>query len=315
MKFSIVCALCVAAAVVIAGCNERNLDKGSNPLNKSDAPAVTTQDKVKVESSVPEALDEGKKELLEQDEKEEKVEKEPLALEIDKEQLEKCSGDLVPWGFGPHFTDEGRSVSCEGLQEKYKDKNAVFIGDKENVVYLTFDEGYENGFSEKVLDILKEKDAKATFFITGDYYRREKELIQRMIDEGHTVGSHSDKHIDFAVKSIDDCYNDVVSLQENMRNDFDYEMRLFRFPGGSFSERSLEMINQMGYKSIFWSFGYKDWDPKVQMEPQEALKKLTESLHQGEVLLLHPVGSTNCEILGELIDEIRNKGFEIATFE
>ncbi|MEG2144754.1 MAG: polysaccharide deacetylase family protein [Oscillospiraceae bacterium] len=199
------------------------------------------------------------------------------------------------------------------LQEKYKDFNVLFIGEDSPTISLTFDEGYENGFTPRILDILKEKEVKATFFITGDYYRRAPELIRRMIDEGHTVGSHSDKHIDFTKASTEDCIADLTLLHENIRKDFDYEMRCFRFPTGAFSQRSLELIKDLGYKSVFWSFGYKDWDPKVQMKPEEALEKLKSSLHPGEVLLLHPVGETNCTILGDFIDSVKEKGYEFTT--
>ena len=315
MKFL---ALILSFAMIfsLGGCTERHLEKNDNfsSAEESQEPSVAAP-------SVSEALNDGQKEALEEsrsseeENKEEKEEKEPLSLEIDKAYLETLDDKQIPWGFGPHFNkDDKRSQSCEALTEKYGDKNALFIGSKEKVVYLTFDEGYENGFTPAILDTLKEKGVKATFFITGAYFDSQKELIRRIIDEGHTLGSHSTKHIDFAAKSIDEGYEDLSSLHKNVRDEFDYEMRYFRFPAGSFSERSLEMVNQMGYTSIFWSFGYKDWDPKEQMAPDVALEKLTSSLHEGEILLLHPVGSTNAEILGDLIDEIKAQGFEIKAF-
>ncbi|MEG2144775.1 MAG: polysaccharide deacetylase family protein, partial [Oscillospiraceae bacterium] len=236
-----------------------------------------------------------------------------LDLEADLENLEDFSEAPIQWGFGPHFNEKGRSVSCVDLQEKYKDFNVLFIGEDSPKIYLTFDEGYENGFTPRILDILKEKEVKATFFITGVYYRRAPELIKRMIDEGHTVGSHSDKHIDFTKSTPADCIADLTLLHENIRKDFNYEMRCFRFPTGSFSQRSLELLKDMGYKSVFWSFGYKDWDPSVQMPPEEALTKLKNSIHPGEVLLLHPMGETNCTILGDFIDTVKEKGYEFAS--
>ncbi len=311
MKF-LALVLSFAMLLSFGGCAERNLGTREEAVSSD-------MSETKSSASDSEPLNEGQKDALqnesessEQIMEEPSEQAEPLSLEIDKEVLEGLDSKQIPWGFGPHFNkDDKRSQSCEALMEKYGSKNALFIGPKEKVIYLTFDEGYENGFTAPILDVLKEKGVKGTFFITGDYFNSQKELIRRIIDEGHTLGSHSTKHLDFAQKSIDECYEDLTLLHENVRDEFDYEMRYFRFPAGSFSERSLEMVNQMGYTSVFWSFGYKDWDPKNQMAPSEALEKLTSSLHEGEILLLHPVGSTNAEILGDLIDEIKSQGFEI----
>lgn len=312
MKF-LALILSFAMMLSLGGCAERHLEKENDLESREEISEPSV-----IAPSVSEPLNDGQKDALqessslEESQEENKEELPPLSLEIDKAYLETLDDKQIPWGFGPHFNkDDKRSQSCEALMEKYGDKNALFIGPKEKVIYLTFDEGYENGFTPSILDTLKEKDVKATFFITGAYFDSQKDLIRRIIDEGHTLGSHSTKHIDFAAKSIDEGYEDLSSLHKNVRDEFDYEMRYFRFPAGSFSERSLEMVKEMGYTSVFWSFGYKDWDPKNQMEPSEALEKLTSSLHEGEVLLLHPVGSTNAEILGDLIDEIKAQGFEI----
>ena len=309
--------LSVFMILSVAGCSERNLSEGKNP----DAPKESAHEEIEpqvISPEVSEPLNEGQKEALEEDEeKEEEIEEEdlmhdPLPLSIDKDYLMTLEHEQIPWGFGPHFNkDDKRSQSCEWLMDKYGDKNALFIAPKEDVIYLTFDEGYENGFTPSILDTLKEKDVKATFFITGAYFDSQKELIQRMIDEGHTVGSHSTKHPDFAKISIEEGYEDLKSLHEKVRDEFGYEMRYFRFPGGSFSDRSLEMVKEMGYTSVFWSFGYRDWNRDDHMPPEKALDLLTNALHPGEVLLLHPVGSTNAEILGDLIDAIREQGFEI----
>ena len=300
----------------LAGCSERDLSKGNNP----DDPAFPKKEESVEEPSVSapsEPLNDGQKEALDESSEEaEEEEKEdlmhdPLPLTVDAALLNTLEHKQIPWGFGPHFNADKRSQSCEWLMDKYGDKNALFIAPKEDVIYLTMDEGYENGFTPGILDTLKEKDVKATFFITGAYFDSQKELIQRMIDEGHTVGSHSTDHIDFAKEPIEKCYADLKNLHEKVRDEFNYEMRYFRFPGGSFSDRSLEMVKEMGYTSVFWSFAYKDWNANDQMPPDKALAHLVDGLHPGEILLLHPVGSTNAEILGDLIDAIRAKGFEI----
>ena len=302
----------------LAGCSQRDMAKGNNPLNPAFPPKEEVNSEPFVSApQVSQPLNEGQKEALDESAQEPPEEKEdlmhdPLPLTFDTAHLSTFEHKQIPWGFGPHFNkDDNRSQSCEYLMGKYGDKNALFIAPKEDVVYLTFDEGYENGFTPGILDTLKEKDVKATFFITGAYFDSQKELIQRMIDEGHTVGSHSTDHIDFAKEPVEKGYHDLRNLHEKVRDEFGYEIRYFRFPGGSFSERSLEMVKNMGYTSVFWSFAYRDWDANDQMPPDKALAHLVDGLHPGEILLLHPVGSTNAEILDDLIDAIRDRGFEI----
>ena len=154
------------------------------------------------------------------------------------------------------------------------------------------------------------KIAETACFIASE---TEGMLIQRMIDEGHILGSHSDAHAVYCKDiSIEESYNDAKWMQDHLRENYGYEMRLFRFPEGEFSEQSLELLRQMGYKSVFWSFAYADWNVNDQPEPAAAIEKITDFLHPGEIMLLHSVSSTNAEILPELIDIIREKGFEPA---
>ena len=126
---------------------------------------------------------------------------------------------------------------------------------------LTFDEGYENGYTASILDTLKEKGVQAVFFITGDYLDAEPELVGRMIEEGHIVGNHSENHPSFPTISLDRQREELAALAKKMEDQFGYTMALFRPPCGEFSERMLENVRNFGYKTVFWSYAYKDWDP------------------------------------------------------
>lgn len=223
--------------------------------------------------------------------------------------------EQVPWGPGTNFDSTGKPIACVQLQEQYGKWDADFYraGDEhKGKVYLTFDEGYENGYTAKILDVLKEKGVSAVFFVTLSYAKSEPELIQRMIDEGHVIGNHTARHPNMTQISMDEAYAEVADLHEYISENFGYDMYLFRPPEGAFSERSLALLQKMNYRTVCWSFAYNDWDPDNQMEHEKAFGKVTKSIHDGEIFLLHAVSSTNTAILGDVIDYVRNQGF---TFE
>ena len=224
----------------------------------------------------------------------------------------------VPWGPGKNFDSDGRPTACTLLQKKYGGCSADFVrvGDEfDKKVYLTFDEGYENGYTAAILDVLKEKNVPAVFFITLPYAKSEPELVKRMIDEGHVVGNHTSKHPNMTTVSPEEGYDNVAELHNYIKENFGYEMYLFRFPEGAFSEQNLALLQKLGYRSVFWSFAYKDWDPENQYEPAAALEKVTGSLHSGEIFLLNAVSKTNAEILGDVIDCVRGEGYTFERYE
>lgn len=224
------------------------------------------------------------------------------------------SNKNITWG--PGKTVDGiRPSEPSGLQQKYGQYNAAFIGEDVKKVYLTFDEGYENGFSPKILDTLKEKQVSAVFFVTYDFVQKEPELVQRMIDEGHVVGNHTKKHPVMPDVSTERCQEEIQFLHDYVKENFHYEMTLFRPPTGAFSERTLAITQSLGYQSVFWSFAYSDWDVKKQMEPAKALEKITSSAHNGCIYLLHAVSETNAQILGQVIDKLRDNGFEVSKYD
>lgn len=218
------------------------------------------------------------------------------------------------WGQGVNFNSRNQPEGALSYQKKYGSYDAHFIGSDtdDKVIWLTLDEGYENGYTSKILDILKEKNCQAVFFITGPYAEQNPDLVRRMIDEGHVVGNHSWSHPSKGMPSlsVEDQIADITRLHDYVKEHYDYEMTLFRNPAGIFSERSLAVTRSLGYDSMFWSFAYADWDPAKQPDPQTSLQKLVERLHPGALYLLHAVSETNTEILGDFIDEARSQGYE-----
>ena len=224
--------------------------------------------------------------------------------------LSKLSGKKNGWGQGTQVDENNRPISCIQFQEKYGQYDAVFIKEKNQDFYLTFDEGYENGYTAKILDVLKEKKAPAVFFVTYDYAKRNPDLIKRMIAEGHVVGNHSYNHPSMPTISLEKAAEEITKLHDYIKENFGYTMTLFRPPMGEYSEQTLALTKELGYQTVFWSFAYKDWDPKNQPEEEKSLEKAVDASHGGAVYLLHAVSETNTNILGRFIDGVRGKGFE-----
>ena len=231
------------------------------------------------------------------------------------EEIRQLEAKQITWGPGSILDSEGRPEACVRLQEQYGKYSAWFLGQNEDRVYLTFDEGYENGYTARILDVLKEKNVTAVFFVTMDYVVNEPELVQRMIDEGHTVGNHTTNHPNLTKISLEEAKEEVQELHEYMLDKFGYEMTLFRAPEGAISEQTMALLQSMNYENVLWSFAYHDWDVNQQMSYETALKKTTEQLHPGAIYLLHAVSRTNAEILGDWIDETRAQGYEFGSLE
>lgn len=194
---------------------------------------------------------------------------------------------------------------------------ADFLQDTEsNLIYLTMDEGYENSFTPKILDVLKEKEVSAVFFLTKNYVDSHPELVQRMIDEGHILGNHTCAHPKAGMPSLtpEEQRDDIMTLHNLVLDNFGYEMKLFRYPAGIFSEQSLDIVYSLGYRSVFWSFAYRDFVVDEQPDPASSLKQCIDELHPGAIYLLHAVSETNAKILGDWIDAVRAKGYEFGVY-
>lgn len=244
----------------------------------------------------------------------------PTSHTLNNPQIENVASldnTIQNWGQGSNVDDQNRPVGSTSYQEKYGNYNAYFIGEGDHTIYLTFDEGYECGYTPSILDTLKEKGVKAVFFITEPYAKDEPELVQRMIDEGHMVGNHSVTHPASGLPSqtIEQQQFEIMDNHNYVKENFNYEMHLFRYPAGKFSEQSLAIMNNCNYKSVFWSFAYLDYDVNNQPDQAESLTKLLDKMHSGAIYLLHAESSTNTAILGSFIDQARSQGYEFGLFD
>lgn len=214
------------------------------------------------------------------------------------------------FGHGSHYDDYNRPSGARRFNSAYSQYNATAMDDTEElVITLTFDEGYENGYTASILDTLAEKGVKATFFIVQDYAERQPELVQRMIDEGHTIGSHSVNHYSMPELTVDQMREEIMGLHEYVLEHFGVQMTYFRPPKGEYSELSLAVTADCGYKTVLWSFAYADWDTDNQPDPEASLQKMIDRLHPGAIYLLHAVSETNASVLGDFIDAAREAGY------
>ena len=185
------------------------------------------------------------------------------------------------------------------------------------VAYLTFDAGYENGNVAKILDVLREKKAVGAFFILENLIERNPDIVLRMYNEGHYVCNHTSTHKDVSrFKSKEEFDAEVDNLSRKYKDLTGAEMRkYFRPPEGRFSDESLNFADSSGYKTVFWSFAYADWNNDKQPSEEYAKRKIFDNIHNGCVLLLHPTSAVNAKILGEVIDHMRNEGYEFGTLD
>ncbi len=185
----------------------------------------------------------------------------------------------------------------------------------EKVLYLTFDAGYENGNVARVLDTLKEKNVPGAFFILDNVIERNPELVLRMRDEGHLVCNHTCKHRDMSLVTDKEEFRQELSLlNEKYRALTGDDMAMYyRPPEGRFSLCNLKHANELGYKTVFWSFAYADWDNDKQPSPEKATATILDNVHNGAVILLHPTSKTNADILGAVIDTLKKEGYRFGT--
>jgi peptidoglycan-N-acetylmuramic acid deacetylase len=216
------------------------------------------------------------------------------------------------FGFKKSKNSELPSIDNEGFKEIVKKHGAIFLGDTtKKELYLTFDSGYENGYTVKVLDILNDKKVLAAFFVTGHYAKDQPELLKRMVNEGHVIGNHSWSHPDMSQISNTRLKEELEMLKEEVSKvTKQKEMSIMRPPRGIFSERMLRASKSLGYTNVFWSIAYKDWDINVQNGWKYAYDNVMNQLHPGAVILLHTVSKDNAEALNKIIDDARNQGYE-----
>lgn len=223
---------------------------------------------------------------------------------------------VVPTGaWGLDFGEQGEPPRAPTGQTTLAKYDAAYLGDtRENVLYLTFDAGYENGFMPQILDVLKKHEVPAAFFLVGDYFEMAPDLVRRMVQEGHTVGNHTNSHPDMSKIAEKEAFARELSGVENLyRNITGQEMeKFYRPPQGVYSEENLRMAQELGYKTVFWSLAYADWDNNAQPTAEKALSKLLPRTHPGAVVLLHATSKTNAAILDELLTKWKDMGYTFA---
>ncbi|MCM1303931.1 MAG: polysaccharide deacetylase family protein [Lachnospiraceae bacterium] len=225
---------------------------------------------------------------------------------------EKLTPEGVGWGLG--FGESGTQPTGVASPQEMVQYDAYFLNPgEEKVIYLTFDCGYENGNTEKILDALKAHDAPATFFVVGHFLETEPELVQRMVEEGHAVGNHTYHHYD--VDTLDEeSFRKELEDVETLFNEITGAglSPYYRPPEGKCGTTNLKRAQELGYATCFWSLAYVDWDTDHQPTHQAALDKLTSRIHPGAVVLLHNTSSTNGEILDELLTKWEAMGYRFA---
>ena len=220
------------------------------------------------------------------------------------------------WGLS--FRQENAPPIGPASSEELSRFNAAYLGDpKEKVIYLTFDAGYENGCTAKILDILKKHQLPAAFFLVGNYMEKNADLVRRMVDEGHIVGNHTMHHKDMSqIGKKEDFAKELTDLEDLFRSITNKELpKFYRPPQGVYSQENLRMAKDLGYQTVFWSLAYVDWNNNDQPTHEEAFQKLLPRTHNGAVVLLHSTSETNAEILDELLTKWKEQGYTFASID
>lgn len=219
------------------------------------------------------------------------------------------------WGFKKN---KGAEPDIYDSTKKLFEKYDTYYMDqsKPKALYLTFDEGYENGYTAPILDTLKKHNVPAAFFITGPYAKEQTELVNRMISEGHIIGNHTVNHPNLPkLGSSEKMIKELNDLNTSVKEKYGIEMKYMRPPEGEWSERLLAAAQSEGYKTILWSFAYRDWDTKKQQGADYAFEQVTPYLHDGAILLLHAVSSDNAAALERIIEYAKSQGYEFRSLD
>ena len=228
------------------------------------------------------------------------------------------SPDVETGAWGLSFRQAGQPPVGPANTAVLKGYDAAYLGDSsEKVLYLTFDAGYENGCTAKILEILDKHQVKAAFFLVGNYMEKNADLVRRMVKDGHIVGNHTMHHPDMSKISDKAAFSkELLDLESLFQEITGKEMpKYYRPPQGTYSEENLRMAKELGYKTVFWSLAYVDWNNDSQPTAEYAFSKLLPRTHNGAVVLLHSTSQTNAEILDELLTRWKEMGYQFATLE
>ena len=236
------------------------------------------------------------------------------ASQFTKEEISQKSNKTVGWGL--RKIPGSRPEFGSSVEETMKKYGCMYVGsDQQPVLYLTFDEGYENGYTASILDTLKKTGVKAAFFITGPYLKNSRDLVDRMVAEGHIVGNHTINHPSLPSVSPEEMEQEVLGLDKQFYDIYGKHMTYIRPPKGEYSERTLAVSKSLGYTDVFWSFAYKDWETDNQKGADYAYEEVMKNLHNGAILLLHAVSKDNAEALERIIDNARANGYSFKNLD
>lgn len=231
-------------------------------------------------------------------------------------QFRSSAMETGSWGLS--FRTEGQPPTGPASVQELGKYDAVYLGDtSQKVLYLTFDAGYENGCTAKILDVLKKHEVKAAFFLVGNYIEKNADLVRRMVEEGHIVGNHTMHHPDMSKFTDKAAFSKELTDLENLfRETTGKELpKYYRPPQGIYSKENLEMARELGYQTVFWSLAYADWNNDAQPTREQAFSKLLPRTHNGAVVLLHSTSTTNAEILDELLTKWKAEGYTFQSID
>ena len=225
------------------------------------------------------------------------------------------SSAVTAGAWGLSFSQEGQPPVGPAGADVLKTYDAAYLGDtSQKVLYLTFDSGYENGCTEKILDVLQKHNAPAAFFLVGNYMEKNADLVRRMVNEGHIVGNHTMHHPDMRKLTDKESFAKELGDLETLFQSVTGKAlpKFYRPPQGLYSKENLQMAQDLGYKTVFWSLAYVDWNNDNQPTAEYAFSKLLPRTHNGAVVLLHSTSATNAEILDELLTRWESEGYRFA---
>ena len=226
------------------------------------------------------------------------------------------AAEITNWGLS--FQKEGEAPVGNASAEYLKQFDSYYVGDaNQKTIYLAFDCGFENGNTAAILDALKKHDAKACFFVVGNYLETAPDLVQRMVEEGHLVGNHTYHHPDMSkIGDMASFQQEIGAVEEKFRQITGQDMpKYYRPPQGKFNESNLKMAQELGYQTIFWSLAYVDWYTDKQPTQEEAYQKLLPRIHPGAIVLLHVTSQTNGEIMDELLTKWEEQGYTFGALD
>ena len=228
---------------------------------------------------------------------------------ISNSEIADISNEKLAWGLKKN---KGAAPDANpGADKMLKKYGAYYMGDSsQKNIYLTFDEGYENGYTGAILDILKKHEVPACFFITGPYLEKESELVMRMVNEGHEVGNHSVNHPSLpTLKTVSEIEEELRSLDLKFYSVSQKNMKFMRPPMGEYSERTLAVAKELGYTTVFWSLAYVDWDTSQSKGIDFVYRSVMDYLHDGAIILMHAVSSDNAAALEKIIIDAKAAGY------